>query len=228
MEPDRARFYQLLGALERGVGGCRVMGECTGRLVWPERGVYFFFEPGEVRSDLSTPRVVRVGTHAVSRGARTTLWSRLRAHRGTNAGRGNHRASVFRRHVGDALIRRSGRREEFPFWGKGSSAPRHRASEAPLEKLVSDNIRRMSVLWLTVTDDAGPASNRAYLERNAISVLTAADPPSVNWLGNHSIRQKIRESGLWNIDHLGGRCDSEFLDILTRAVDDTIRLHRAT
>ena len=84
--------------------------EATATADLPRRGVYFFFEPGELREDGRTPRVVRVGTHAVSAGSRTTLWTRLRDHRGHVIGRhvggGNHRASIFRRHVGSALLGR--------------------------------------------------------------------------------------------------------------------------
>jgi hypothetical protein len=56
--------------------------------------------------------VVRVGTHALTAASSATLWDRLRQHRGHLGGRdpgsGNHRASVFRRHVGAALIGRDG------------------------------------------------------------------------------------------------------------------------
>jgi hypothetical protein len=39
---------------------------------WPRRGVYFFFENGEMRSETGTgPRVVRVGTHAMRSGLPT-------------------------------------------------------------------------------------------------------------------------------------------------------------
>lgn len=64
-------------------------------------------EPGEYRTrKLHQLRIVRVGTHAVSTGSKATLWHRLRAHRGSKDGRGNHRASIFRRHAGAAMIAR--------------------------------------------------------------------------------------------------------------------------
>jgi hypothetical protein len=49
-------------------------------LLWPfglaEPRVYFFRESSEDRSDTGEgPRVVRVGTHALKAGARTTLWT---------------------------------------------------------------------------------------------------------------------------------------------------------
>jgi hypothetical protein len=67
--------------------------------------VYFFFEDGEVRADGGL-RLVRVGTHALTATSKATLWGRLRQNRGQVGGRspggGNHRGSVFRRHVGAA------------------------------------------------------------------------------------------------------------------------------
>ena len=71
---DLVRFYEILGSLEYTLGGKRILADCDGRLVWPDRGVYFFFEPGETRSDTgSGPRVVRVGTHALKAASGTSL-----------------------------------------------------------------------------------------------------------------------------------------------------------
>lgn len=100
-ERDLTEFYSLLGRL----GSPRRLFGATGRDGWPTHGVYFFFEDGELRAD-GTPRVVRVGTHGLAITSRTRLWQRLAQHRGTLKGGGNHRASIFRRHVGTALIRR--------------------------------------------------------------------------------------------------------------------------
>jgi hypothetical protein len=60
------RFYSLLDQLERDIGGARKLADCSGRMKWPTRGVCFFREEGEPRSDTGTgPRIVRVGTHAL-------------------------------------------------------------------------------------------------------------------------------------------------------------------
>ena len=105
---DLSRFYELLETLEDRLGGRRTLAECSGRLLWPRRGVYFFFEPGEKRSESGAgDRVVRVGTHALSAGSATSLWNRLSQHRGSaRSGGGNHRGSIFRLLVGEALIQR--------------------------------------------------------------------------------------------------------------------------
>ncbi len=75
---DTERFYALLDALRGRLGGYRRLADCDGRMDWPERGVYFFFEEGERRAGPSQGRrVARVGTHALKHGSRTSLWNRL-------------------------------------------------------------------------------------------------------------------------------------------------------
>jgi hypothetical protein len=86
---DLDRFYRLLSRLEHAIGGTRTLAECHGRLGWPARGMYFFFEPGEIRGD-GNPRVTRVGTHALTATSKATLWGRLAQHRGRGDGGGNH------------------------------------------------------------------------------------------------------------------------------------------
>ena len=103
------RFYDILGILEHRIGGPRRLVDCSGRMDWPCRSVYFFREAGEVRSDSgSGPRIVRVGTHALRPGSGTRLWNRLSQHKGqARSGDGNHRGSVFQKHVGAALIEKN-------------------------------------------------------------------------------------------------------------------------
>src|SRR5260221_8597126 len=110
-DTDTARFYALLRGLDHQLGGPRRLRCCTAGSGWPLNGVYFFFEEGENRSAGQGPRVVRVGTQAVktTTPSRRTLWDRLEKHRGrqdadTGGPRRSH--SVFRRHVGTAIIRR--------------------------------------------------------------------------------------------------------------------------
>jgi hypothetical protein len=92
--------------------------------------VYFFMEDGEERSHSgSGPRIVRVGTHALTEASRTQLWTRLSQHRGQEkAGGGNHRGSIFRLIVGTAIIARNS--YDVGTWGIGNNAPANvRASE---------------------------------------------------------------------------------------------------
>src|SRR5687768_355388 len=59
---DLVRFYGLLTHLEDSLRGTRKLADCNGRMKWPERGMYFFMEEGEQRTDSGTGlRIVRVG-----------------------------------------------------------------------------------------------------------------------------------------------------------------------
>ena len=174
--------------------------------------------------DGNVPRILFVGTHAVTAPSRSTLWARLRAHRGAEDCRGNHRGSVFRLHVGAALLRRDGADEVLDSWGVGPSAPRAvREREVRHEVRVSSHIGSMSVVWVAVLDEPGPTSARAFIKRNAIALLSRQgrriDPPSRAWLGLRSERDEIRHSGLWNLDHVMEDHEPAFLDVLEASVE---------
>jgi hypothetical protein len=215
------RFYDILSVLSEGCGGARLLSKCSGTLPWPARGVYFFMEQGELRSDSGAgPRVVRVGTHALKPGSRTTLWHRLSQHRGTNrSGGGNHRGSIFRLLVGAAIIKKDGL--ACTTWDNGSSttSPEVRANELAMECAVSRTIGAMQFLWFVVDDAPGRNSARGYIERNAIALLSnygkePLDRPSEQWLGHCCNRSLVRESGLWNNRHVDEDYDPAFLDHL--------------
>lgn len=222
---DLGRFYEIIGHLESSLGGKTPLGACTSATGLPPRGVYLLFEPGEYRGTAPAQlRVVRVGTHGLTGTSKATLWSRLRAHKGTAAGGGNHRGSVLRRHVGAALIGRDGAPGAYPQWGLGASAPAAvRASEGPWEQVVSEYVGQMGLLWVAIDDEPGPHSQRGYIERNSIALLSqvgnTVDPASAGWLGHHSTAPAICESGLWNVNHVGEAYDPGFLDALRAHVD---------
>lgn len=219
------RFYELLAMLEKSIGGPRKLSECHGRLDWPQRGVYFFKEFGENRSGVGNEnRIVRVGTHALKAGSKTKLWTRLSQHKGSSkAGGGNHRGSIFRLITGVSLMARE--ELDFPTWNKGSSAPKSvREKEQPLEQIVSHIIGEMPFLWLSINDEPGPESQRGYIERNSIALLSNAnkepiDPPSANWLGHSCNRERVRQSGLWNSNHVLDTYDPAFLDVLEALIE---------
>jgi len=224
---DLCRFYQLLARLEVRVCGTRHLKDCSKGSGWPERGVYFFFEQGEIRSGSGSGlRVVRVGTHAITGRSKTTLWNRLSQHRGAENLGGNHRASVFRKLVGRALTARYSNLA-VPTWGINSSAALSiRVAERPLEEEVSRYISAMPFLWLSVEDSPSPSSRRALIERNSIALLSnatlgvnaEADPPSSTWLGLDCPHTDVRESGLWNSRHVHEIYNPAFLDELDRLV----------
>jgi len=228
---DIKKFYFLLDQLDDIVGGIRTLKESNGIMDWPDRGVYFFFEHGEERSDSGDgKRVVRVGTHALKSGSSTTIWTRLRQHRGTlggsQPGGGNQRGSIFRHHVGTSLIKRDDVPDNIAGqWEVGNNAPRSiREAEYPLEKAVSNHIGKMPFLWLEINDSSGPDSMRGYIERNSIGLLSNTsndkpiDPASINWLGLYSKSEDIKTSGLWNVNHVNENYERNFLDILEKLI----------
>lgn len=222
---DLIRFYNALDRLERKTG-TRCLATCNGRMTWPFRGVYFFMENGEKRSDTGdASRIVRVGTHALKSGSKTTLWKRLSQHKGTEkTGGGNHRGSIFRLIVGTALATKM--EQEFPTWGKGNTAKGDiRINELPLELHVSKAIRDMPFLWLSIDDEAEPDSLRGYIERNSIALLsnwrkTPLDAASSNWIGHKCNRERVKKSGLWNQNHVNEDYDPAFLNTLEKLVDE--------
>ena len=224
---DLNRFYELLSKLSADLDGWRLLGDCDGHMAWPERGVYFLFEPNEFRRlDNTKQRVVRVGTHMVSKGSKASLWNRLSTHRGTTNGGGNHRSSILRLHIGTAIMAKHGD-IAVATWGKGQSADQAvREKEAELEHMVSTYIGKMRVVWLAVGDEASPLSDRAYMERNSIGLLAGQegpiDPPSPSWLGNYAPNASIRNSGLWNVRHVDYDYDPQFIDVLDKYVKVTL------
>ena len=238
---DTGRFYDLLGRLATCTGGPRVLRDCSGRMDWPRRGVYFFFEPGETRSGFDSSlnsdsylgadgrgRVVRVGTHGLTAGSKSVLWGRLSQHRGECRFRsgqssrfdiplaGRHSIGPTERLAAAAVL---GRRQQ-----PGAAAARPvglspaaiKDAEESLERLVSRYIGQMPFLWLDVPDEPGPGSRRGFIERNAIALLSsfntpAVDRPSPNWLGLNSDRERVRQSGLWNNAHVEQGWHPDFL-----------------
>lgn len=221
-----ARFFRLMNQVRAAQSGGRRIDETHGRQPWPARGVYFILA-GHSLERGKMPRIVRVGTHAVSRGSKTSLWDRLSTHRGTSAGGGSHRSSIFRLHVGRAWTRFAADEGWPESWAQGQSAPLEvRNGEALLERQVSKIIGAMQVVWLDVDDTPGPESERAYLERNAIGLLSRlgllGSGSEPDWLGRFSSDWRIAISGLWNLNHLFYKPDVDFMERLTAAVERTI------
>jgi hypothetical protein len=225
---DLETFYKILKKLEQKIGGSRYLSNCNGQMNWPKKGIYFFFEDGEFRENAKQLRVVRIGTHAVSKGSKSLLWGRLRSHRGTvkgsHRGGGNHRGSIFRLHIGTALINKYGFKE-FSKWGIGSSASSSiRDKEYSLEVRVSKKIGSMPFLWLKAEDKSGPDSIRKFIERNSLALLSNYDRqpndlPSEKWIGKYCSNDRICRSGLWNVDHIDESYNPKFLDAMEQLIN---------
>jgi len=158
----------------------------------PANGVYLLFESGETvtTGDGLVERIVRVGTHT----GEGRLGRRLAIHYS-----GDRRRSVFRLHVGAALLARD-----------DPAAPRLAewtgAKQTPMpevEEVVTGYLReRFTFCCIPVPDK----DERLALEQAVIALLAQypPGPPSDGWLGLHAPRPEIRRSGLWNTQHLAG------------------------
>jgi hypothetical protein len=218
---DLVRFYRLLGELEALNRGTHRLAQASAADAWPNRGVVWFYERGENRSDTgSGPRIVRVATHALKRELNTTLWDRLAQDAG-----GSHRGSIFRTVIGLSVRDLMGNTEPNG-WGRGiAPAPGTEKQEATLEAAVNHYIAQMPFLYLTVNDDPGPMSLRAFIEKNSIALLsnfarTPVDSASPAWLGRRCNREKVAQSGLWNIQHVDEAYDPSFMDAMKTLMED--------
>jgi len=184
--------------------------------VIPDNGIYILFEKGEHahRAD----RIVRVGTHT---GA-NQLRSRLRQHFVNE----NKDRSIFRKNIGRAILQKAGA----PFlkqWEWDLTTRRARNTYLPLldiekqrtiERAVSEYIQR-NLSFVVFRVDA--KEERLEWEQKIISTLSWCEEcrPSHNWLGMHSPKQKIRESGLWLVNGLHKEpLSKKELEILERTV----------
>lgn len=219
-------FYDILTELQSKTG-TRILATCNIRMEWPQQGVYFFFQPGELRENGKQMRVVRVGVSKYSESPQSPLWDRLREHRGTISGKfsggGDHRISNFRYHVGSALINRDNL--VYPSWEDIDTYNTSiRQEEHPLEIKVSDIISNMPFLWIPTDRSTRPDQLNQFIKRNVVALLSnysaqiALDAPSPAWLGHYCPNDAIRLSGLWNHRSVDVTCNPRFLNYLGKLV----------
>ncbi len=212
------KFYSLIKSLES-ISSKKSFDSYKKGKSFPKQGVYFFFEQDEKRHN-GTSRIVRVGTHAISENSKATLWGRLKKHKGRNNMEGRHRQSAFRKLVGAALINRD--KLPYPHWGKPKSEVNKQIilEEQSLETQSSQIIWTMPFLSLSVPGESNNDNLRAYIETNAIALLSnrnkthIIDKPSASWLGLHSEEMAVVESGLWNIKDTDKNYDPKFLKLM--------------
>jgi len=222
---DIDKFYELLEKLSEKFG-FRILSECSYNMWWPKKGIYFFFENNEYRKN-GKQRIVRVGTHATIKKAKTTLWNRLKQHKGTKKGFGNHRSSVFRKLIGEAIINKENLNKEYPDWNTKPKNKLNKNKEKKLEKIVSEKIGNMPFLFLEITGNDSHLL-RSYIEKNSIALLSnyeknIIDENSDGWLGLYSNSDKVKKSGLWNNHYVKIKYESKFLKELEKLINNMIK-----
>ena len=168
---------------------------------WPsgtENGIYIMFETGETGH--GGDRIVRIGTHTGDR----QLESRLSQHFSLQ----NKDRSIFRKNIGRCCLHRA-RDPYLSVWDMDRTARRKPDREAlfdpqkerELEEEISRYLQNhISFALFRIADK----EERLRLESRIISTvsLCAACRPSGSWLGLHSPKEKIRRSGLWQVNEL--------------------------
>lgn len=158
----------------------------------PPCGIYLFFEQGEEveAGDRRLDRIVRVGTHNQD----GNFPGRIRTHYG-NRGRlgGNKNSSVFRKHLGGALMRRENPEDV-------RLAPWLKQDGPSFEELEVEVSRTLHERFTFVCFAVATKEERLRLESGLIALLAQhpAGPPSAQWLGHHANAPEIRRTGLWN------------------------------
>jgi hypothetical protein len=167
----------------------------------PRDGIYLLFEDGEVAH--GGARIVRVGTHT----GRSQLRSRVKQH----FLKETKDRSIFRKNIGRCLL--ASRADPYGLiWESDLTSKAAQASapagfdkvyQSKIEREVSEILRsKFSFVAVPVPEKA----DRLRLETGLVSLLHAcpACRPSPAWLGRHSPKPLIRESGLWQVIGLRG------------------------
>lgn len=181
--------YALIGLLPR-------LNHQTPGSQLPYNGVYLFFERGEVVKwhNRLTDRIVRVGTH--NRDGRFS--GRIRQHYGNvHSLGGNKNGSVFRKHLGGALLLKLNPQDQRLEDWLTQGGP----SYAEIEEMVSRELRQNFTFSCFRADQQG---ERLRIEKGLIALIAQypLGQPSTNWLGKFSASAEIRRSGLWNTQHI--------------------------
>jgi hypothetical protein len=171
----------------------------------PLNGLYVLFEEGEVAH--GGRRIVRIGSHT---GA-DQLGSRLCQH----FVKPNKDRSIFRKNIGRALLNRD--QDPFlSFWDLDLTTRRMRAAHPNIDSIRQKEIEQavsnyMQEKFKFVVLAVAEKTDRLALESKMISTVAACNKcsPSTTWLGQYSPIKKIRESGLWLVNHLSGELLSE-------------------
>ena len=165
----------------------------------PENGIYILFEKGEFGHGVY--RIVRVGTHT----GENQLRSRLRQH----FLHSNKDRSIFRKNIGRAYLQQSSD-PYLSVWELDMTTKQardlhgkkvHKETQEKVESWISNYMQKNFFFSVIRVDDK---HERLALESKIISTVSSCTicKPSSTWLGLHSTKAKIRESGLWLVNEL--------------------------
>ncbi len=165
----------------------------------PLNGIYIIFERGEKYKDFE--RIVRVGTHT----GNNQLRSRLNQH----FVKENKNRSIFRKNIGRCFLNKESN-DYLNLWELDTTSRVDKEKnlklldlsfEKEIEKKISYYIQTnlSFCVFQIVTKE-----ERLFWESKIVSTLAKAVDirPSAKWLGNYSTKDKIKASGLWQVNEL--------------------------
>jgi len=183
----------------------------------PENGIYFFYESGEIWGHGGyKPRIVRIGTHKDG-----NFRSRIKEHFLLDKSKMNfnatkpapHERSIFRKNIGRALLNKT-KDDYLKIWEIDFTTRRNREEygrfrDIQKEKKVESEITRIlrekfSFRFIIADERMKRMGAEGGLESSLIGTVAHCKlcRPSSNWLGGHSPKKQIKESGLWLVQHL--------------------------
>jgi len=184
----------------------------------PKSGIYVLFERGE-QAHCKCDRIVRIGTHT----GKDNLRKRLAEHFLNE----KKDRSIFRKNIGRALLNQAQDAflEQWEIDLTAKAARRQYDGQIDIKRLaqvetdVSAVIRNFFTFCVFRVDDK---QYRIQLEEQIIATVNACGScnHSKTWLGNHSPKTRIRESGLWLVQRLNG-CGMSTKDL--EKLEQTIR-----
>lgn len=183
----------------------------------PENGIYFFYEDREFWGHGGyKPRIVRIGTHKDG-----NFRSRIKEHFLLDESRMNfnatqpapHERSIFRKNIGRALLNKA-KDVYLKIWEIDFTIKKNRKIYGHLrdiqkEKTIESEVTRIlrgkfSFKFIMVAGGQMEKMGAKGLEVSLIGTVAQCllCRPSSNWLGRHSPKKQIKESGLWMVQHL--------------------------
>jgi len=182
----------------------------------PDNGIYFFYEDGQSWGHGGRGlRITRIGTHRDG-----NFRSRIKDHylpdyekriMGRDKPKPSDR-SIFRKNLGRALLNRE-RDAYLSIWNIDFTARDNRETyghqrdidkERKIEEAIIQILRQSFCFRYIIIEGQTERMGATGLESAMISTVANCEicRPSKEWLGNYSPNRKIRESGLWLVQHL--------------------------
>ena len=179
----------------------------------PQNGIYIIFENEEVFHDID--RIVRVGTHTGDK----QLRSRLNQH----FVKENKNRRKKKKNIGRCILNKD-KSSYLTLWELDITSKAEKEKNLKLldlefekqtEKKISEYIQSNLSFCVFPVDTK---EQRLFWESKIVSTLAKSNEltPSKKWLGNYSTKDKIKASGLWQVNEL-------YNDALTEQEFETLK-----